>query len=283
MGSDVVAVPLDRDVVLAEGPEAAEYLHGQVSQDVADMATGESRWSFVLQPQGKVDAFFRLTRRGDDAFVLDTDGGWGPAMTESLARFKMRTKVDFTPLDWRVVGLRGPGVAAMAGGAAGTEVVVPVDWPGVEGVDLLGPGPRVDGLAEIDADELGIRRIAAGMPAMGADIDDGTIPNETDLVELAVSFTKGCYRGQELVERIHSRGGNRQLLRRLRADAPVPAGAEIRADDGPVGTITSVAPGALGSVGLGYVRGALGPGDVVTIAWDGGSTSARIESLLPVS
>src|SRR5207244_260275 len=86
--------PDARDRVRVSGPEAAEFLQGQLSQDIAPMSVGDAAWSFVLQPQGKVDVFVRVTRAGDDDFVLDTDEGWGERLAQRLTRFKLRTKVD---------------------------------------------------------------------------------------------------------------------------------------------------------------------------------------------
>src|ERR1700729_4280692 len=86
---DVGALWLDRDVVRVAGPDAVSFLQGQCSQDVAGLAVGESAWSFVLQPQGKVDALVRATRVGPDAMILDIEGGYGEALIARLSRFKL--------------------------------------------------------------------------------------------------------------------------------------------------------------------------------------------------
>src|SRR5262249_37222835 len=86
------AVWLDRDGIFARGPEAAAYLQGQLSQDVVAMRDDFSAWSWVLSPQGKVDALVRVTRRSEDDWLLDTDAGWGEALVMRLKRFKLRTK-----------------------------------------------------------------------------------------------------------------------------------------------------------------------------------------------
>ncbi|MET0666349.1 MAG: folate-binding protein, partial [Acidimicrobiales bacterium] len=87
----VGAAVVERDVVRIEGPEAATYLQGQLSQDVLGLDVGDSAWTFVLQPQGKVDAWFRLTRVGDEAFLADVDAGFGEAVLARLQRFLLRT------------------------------------------------------------------------------------------------------------------------------------------------------------------------------------------------
>lgn len=268
---------LERDVVLAEGPEAATYLHSQVSQDVEDMVVGDSRLTFLLQPQGKIDALLRITRTGDETFVLDTDAGHGEAMTASLARFKLRTKVEFTPLEWGVSALVGDDASSAADGASGVEVVVSSLLGDEHGVDLLGPAPVLTGAAELSADDYERLRVEVGFPIMGVDIDEGAIPNESGLVDRAVSFTKGCYRGQELVERIHARGGNRQLLRVLVASDGVPVvGSTVRAGDRDVGRVTSVAGGDP-VLAMAYVRGDVEQDEPLTVVHDdAGPLAARL-------
>lgn len=227
------ATPLGRDVALVEGPEAGSFLHGQVSQDVESLAVGESRLSLLLEPRGRLEVFFRITRAADARFVLDTEPGFGDQMCASLERFKLRTKADFSRPEWSMLAVRGPG-AAMASGSA--EVAASALWPGGEGVDLLGLAPVLDVPAAADFEAL---RCAMGLPAMGVDVLVGDIPNETGLVEQAASFSKGCYRGQELVERIDSRAGGRRMLRRFRTDAAVRAGDVLHSAGEPIGEVRS--------------------------------------------
>ena len=88
---EAFAAWIERDVVRAHGPDTIGFLQGQLSQDVESMAIDESRWSLLLQPTGKVDAWLRVTRLGDDDVILDTDAGWGDAVIARLQRFKLRT------------------------------------------------------------------------------------------------------------------------------------------------------------------------------------------------
>jgi folate-binding protein YgfZ len=251
--ADRFAVWLDRDVVGATGPEAASFLQGQLSQDVLALADGGSAWSWLLAPTGKVDALVRVTRLGPEDWLLDTDAGWGEAVLTRLNRFKLRTKVDLAIRPWRVLGLRGQATPPGDSGVAG---VAP--WPRFDGLDLLGESPAVpDGWPVLPAADFEGERIAAGLPKMGAELTDKTIPAETGLIDITVSFTKGCYTGQELVARIDSRGGNvPRHLRGLLLPPGVEPGAElVDADGRPAGTVTSAgASAALGPVGLGYVR-----------------------------
>jgi tRNA-modifying protein YgfZ len=253
--ADRYAVELDRDVVLATGPETASFLQGQLSQDVLALPDGGSAWSWLLAPTGKVDALVRVTRLGADDWLLDTDAGWGEAVLARLNRFKLRTKVELVIRPWRALGLRGQPIPAVDGAQA--QVMV-APWPRFAGVDVLGEAPTVpDGWALLAPGDFEAERIAAGLPKMGAELTDKTIPAETDLIEWTVSFSKGCYTGQELVARVDSRGGNvPRHLRGLLLPSGVGPGADLVDGDGRVaGTITSAAVSAsLGPVGLGYVR-----------------------------
>jgi folate-binding protein YgfZ len=184
-----------RDVVVVEGPDAATYLHSQTSQDLKEMSLGEQRWTFLLQPAGKVEVLARVTKVGDETFHLDTDPGFGSALEARLNKFKIRVKATVTVLD-----------------EAG----------------------------EVESDE--DARIAAGWPKMGAEIVPGeTIPAETGIAGVAVSYTKGCYPGQELVERMDSRGSTapRHLAVLAKRDGDEPGSTVLR-DGVEIGTITSV-------------------------------------------
>ena len=277
-------VELARDFVRVAGPDAITFLQGQLSQDVAGLAAGASTWALLLQPQGKVVALLRVLRVADEELVLETDAGFADAVIERLNRFKLRVKADVDPLAWRCLAVRGPAAHDLASTGAGT--VVTADWPGLAGADLVGPSPvPPPGAAAAMIEDYEAVRIEAGIPVMGRDLDDKTIPAEAGVVDRSVSFTKGCYTGQELVARIDSRGGN--VPRRLRGlvlagDASPPPGAVLHDAEGKdVGAVTSVAysPGLGATVALAYVRRAVEPPAEVEVTWEGGATSARVEAL----
>ena len=286
---DVGAVELPRDFVRVSGPDSLTFLQGQLSQDVA-LAPGGSAWALLLQPQGKMVALLRVTRVGDDAFVLDTDTGWARMVVERLNRFKLRVKADVEPLAWRCLGLRGRRAHQVAAGAtAEGALAVVADWPGLPGADLIGeaPGPPA-GVRLCSIDAYQAVRVEAGVPEMGRELDERTIPAEAGVVERSVSFTKGCYTGQELVARIDSRGGN--VPRRLRGlvmgtNVIPPPGASVTVDGTDVGQITSVAESLQrrAPIALAYVRRAVEPPAEGLVVWNGGSASARIEALPLVS
>jgi folate-binding protein YgfZ len=222
----------ERDVLEVTGPDAESFLQGQLSQDISTVPVGGWTWSFVLQPQGKVDALVRVSRLDADRWLLDVDGGYGEAVAARLQRFKLRVKADIEP---------------------------------------HGSLPAL-----YDDDRT---RIEAGWPAMGAELTERTIPGETGLVDSTVSFTKGCFTGQELVARIDARGGNvPRHLRRVRLDTTdAPVGADVLVGDKVVGTLTSVA----GDVALAYVGRDVEPPAHATVRWDGGEATARVEALPP--
>ena len=199
-----------RDHVIVEGPDASTYLHSQVAQDLRDLAVGDTSWTLVLEPTGKVENLARVTRVDDERFDFDTDAGHGEALAARLQRFKIRVQADITVVP-----------------AATSE-----------------PSPAHEAA-----------RVAAGWPRMGFEIVPGeTIPAVTGVVPVAVSFTKGCYPGQELVERMDSRGADApRSLRIVDVAAPAATGDPVLDVDGDeVGAITSVSPS--GTLALALVK-----------------------------
>jgi folate-binding protein YgfZ len=265
---DLYAVWLPRDVIAADGPDSGLYLQGQLSQDVLSLTSGKSAWSWVLAPAGKVDALVRVVRLDETRWLMDTDRGWGKPLLDRLNRFKLRTKVELSQTSISVLGVRGGAATAEVREALHPVAEVPA-WPGLEGADLFAAtaGAAVDldaHLVMIDPADYEEARIRSGIPAMGAELTDKTIPAETGLVGLTVSFTKGCYTGQELVARIDSRGGNvARHLRALFMAGEVGAGSELFTDGArtaAAGWVTSATPAEDGGwVGLGYVKRGLEP------------------------
>ena len=194
--------------------------------------------SLLLTPKGKVDSCFRLVRVGDDAW-LDVEAGFGDALRAALERFKLRVKVEITVPDgpWGMLALRGHAAVHAVPAPPESGAVLPVAWPAAAGIDVIGPHAALDDLPAaadgLDADAYERMRIEAGVPRLGRDLDERTIPQEAWLERDAVSFTKGCFLGQELVARIDSRGHVNRQLRRLRAGdgaAALAPGAEIIVD-----------------------------------------------------
>ena len=238
--TDAGAVWLERDALRVAGPDALDFLDGQLSQDIKPLGVNDSAESLLLQPQGKVVALLRVTRVADDAFVLDTDAGWGATVMERLERFKLRTKATIEPEpSWQCLVVVRAGVATYL---VGPDVVVP------------------DGVPECGDEAYEVWRIESGVPVMGRELTENTIPAEASgVIERAVSFTKGCYTGQELVARIDSRGGNvPKNLRGVEFDTdtvPAPGDALLDASGATIGAVTSAAlsPRTGHAVALAYV------------------------------
>ncbi len=277
------AAPLRRDVVRVHGPEAVDYLQGQLSQDVAALAVWESAPTFLLQPTGKVDAWLRVTRLADDDLLLDVEAGFGEAVHARLRRFKLRTKAELEPATWSGFALRGPGADEID--IPSPALALAAGWPGVDAVDVLADGEvALAGVPLVDPAALQALRIECGVPAMGAELTDATIPGEAGqwAIDTSVSFTKGCYTGQELVARIDSRGGNvPHPIRGLLVDGEVPpVGATVELGGAGVGTVTSAArSAALGPVALAVVGRAVEIGSAVTLVDGDRRTPATVAAL----
>jgi folate-binding protein YgfZ len=277
---DVAAVRVPRDVIRAFGADATTFLQGQISQDVVGLAPGESRWALILEPQGKVDAWVRVWgRRGDDEVLLDVDGGAGQAVLDRLNRFRLRVKVELELLDWECVALRGAGCPPVDDPSLVAELKGAVDWAGVPGVDLLGPEVHLPpGVPQAGLDAYESLRIEAGWPSMGrelgAEVSPLVIPAEAGqwLIDQSVSFTKGCYTGQELVARVDSRGGNTpRHLRGIVIGTNVlpPVGAEVVVDGEVRGTLSSVGESLdlRAPIALAYVHRSVEPGAEAVVRW----------------
>ena len=277
---------LDRDVVVASGQDTVTYLQGQLSQDVAALAVGASAPSLLLTPQGHLVALLRVLRTAQDSFVLDTDAGAGEAVLARLQRFRMRTKTEFFLVDWTCVAVRGEGAELPElPELPGRIWAVEPETPGVSGYDLLGPGAALPaGVTRGEPEDYEALRIERGVPRMGAELTERTIPAEAGVVDRTASFTKGCYTGQELVARIDSRGGN--VPRRLRGvvvegDEVPPAGAVVLVGDAEIGAVTSSAwSGALAAaVALAYAKRGTEVPSPCTLRWDGGAAGGRLVEL----
>jgi len=278
-----------RDLVVVSGPDATSFLQSLLSQDLDPVAVGDVTHALLLEPKGKLVVDLRAAHVADDEWWCVCESGFGELLAAGLKRFRIRVKVEIEDRTAEVasIALRGPDavdLAAKAAGSAAGLVPVRVDWTDDPGVELLGPADAVAvvagelaaaGAVEITEPEYELRRVEAGAPRQGYDIDESTIAQEAFLERDAVSFTKGCFLGQELVCRIDSRGHVNRLLRRLRADAPIERGAVVVADDKEVGTVTTAA----GSVALATIRRAVEPGTAVTVRLPTGEVTARVEAV----
>jgi folate-binding protein YgfZ len=293
--------PRARDVVVAEGADAATYLQGQLSQDVQGLAVGASTASFLLQPDGKVTAWLRVTRLADDRFVLDVDEGWGSAVVERLRRFLLRVKVTLSLHAATAVAVRAGTAARIdelrpeADPSIAVAASVADDLPGFDLLPLSDGGdaePSLpeppDGLPRVDPAAYELLRVERRLPAMGSELDDRTIPAEAGqhVLDASVSFTKGCYTGQELVARIDSRGNHvPRQVRTLAAEGSerLDAGWEVVHDGKAAGTLTTAAwsPRLGAPVALASLARAVDDGAAVVVRGDGAEVTAVADAVSP--
>jgi folate-binding protein YgfZ len=226
----------ERAFVRVAGPDAADYLQRMVSNDVAALALGESVPALLLTAKARVIAPLVVWRRGEEDFLLLTEPELGEAVRSLLVRMRLRARCEIEPeAHESVLVFGGEGIGG--------------DMPGA--VELLDAGLE----PTLSPEELELRRIEAGVPRWGREIDERVLPAEAGLDRTHVSFTKGCYPGQEPVARLHYRGHPPRRLRVLELDEVPEYDAELLHEGRAVGRVTSAARREDGSVvALAYVR-----------------------------
>jgi folate-binding protein YgfZ len=234
VGVDIAA--RERAFVRVAGPDARDYLQRMVSNDVEALGVGDACPALLLTAKARVIAPVVVWRRGDEDFLVLTEADLGDPVRALLARMKLRAQCEVEPEEHSsVLVFGGDGIAT--------------DFPGaVEVLDAeLAP--------TLDAEELELRRIEAGLPRWGREIDERVLPAEAGLDATHVSFSKGCYPGQEPVARLHYRGHPNRGLRVLDLAELPEYDAELVLEGKVVGRVTSAARRADGSVAaLAYVR-----------------------------
>lgn len=273
-----------RDALWVVGPDAIRFVDGLVSQDLASMQDREVRRSFLLGPQGKLRALLWLARFSDDLLLI-ADHGWGERVASDLDHYRIRIKAVVEPNRLAVHELWGGGDRGAGEGLSPSvtrEVVVRLG--STDRLVAIGPVPAGD-WTEVDEESYTRDRVLAGEPVFGIDVDESTIPQETGLVPEAVSFTKGCYLGQELVARIDSRGHVNRHLERIELDGgpPPPSGAGVWQGDAEVGVLTSPVLAGHGSIGLCLLRREVAHGDTVQVRADGRTWLGVVRPLRPGS
>jgi tRNA-modifying protein YgfZ len=229
--------------VRVSGPEAAEYLERMVSNEVESLDLGASCDALLLTAKGRVIAPLLVWRRGHTDFLLLTEPELGERVAAELRRSRFATKAEIEPEEHESVVVLG-----------GREGIANRDY-GVEAVEVLDVPPP-EGAAAAGAEELELLRIRARTPRVGRELDDRVLPAEAGLDERAISFTKGCYPGQEPVARLHYRGRANRGLRvlELQGDELPAYDAELELDGKVVGRVTSAVRSGDGVLALGYVR-----------------------------
>jgi folate-binding protein YgfZ len=299
----------ERGKLLVSGPDAAEFLQGQVTNDVEALAPGTGCYAAVLDRKGHIQADMRILRLPEQvigAWRPELDGGFWidtePEATEGVGRhlgtYRIGRDVEIEDVaaERALLSVIGPATGAVAAtpalapdesraaSVAGVECLAVGTADGVDLIVAAGDlGRLLDGLlaagaAEVDPGAAEIIRIEAGRPRFGADMGPECMPAEAGIVDAAISFTKGCYIGQEPVARLHHRGRPNRRLRGLLLSAPAEPGATLRLGDRDVGRVASacVSP-ARGPIALAIVRREAEPGAELAVGEDG--VTARLVDL----
>jgi len=270
----------DRAKFIVRGSDAADFLQGQVSNDVEALEPARGCYATVLSHKGKLRTDLRILR-GNDSFWLDTEAIGHAVLEHMLRTYSLGRDVQFEDVTETrtLLSLVGPSSRdrldaappaeehAFVTGEHGTYVATQL------GVDVIAPVGTTLDLKPVSEEAAECLRIEAGRPRLGYDMDADTIPQEAGINERAVSFTKGCYVGQETVARLHYKGKPNRHLRGLRLSEPGQRGTEIVLGERVVGRLgsTCVSP-RLGPIALALVRREAEPGSTVHV----GGASAEV-------
>jgi folate-binding protein YgfZ len=281
-GSAALVDRSERGKLRITGAEAAEFLQGQLTNDIEGLAPGQGCYAALLNHKGKLLADARVLR-GEDWIWIDAEPQGLPPLQRMVQVYSIGRDVQSEDVTSAraILSLVGPGARAALDVAPPAEehsfvegehgLYVTTDL----GVDVICAADEAEavhaalGLEAVTEEAAECLRIESGRPRLGRDMGSDTIPQEAGLNERAVSFTKGCYVGQETVARLHYKGKPNRHLRGLRLSAPAESGDEIVLGDRRLGTIgsTCVSP-AHGPIALAIVRREASPGDTVLVGPD---------------
>ena len=203
---------IELDVVTISGADSESYLQGQLSQDLDSLESEDTLQSLLLTPQGKLVAHFRIYRLEENSFRIVVESGFGLQVIERLEQFKLGMDVQFLSETVSAYALRADTSELMNEELKSLELAsglwqVPAFWKDIAGVDIFDSQIPIELVSE-DLNKYEALRIKSAMPKMGVELIEKTIPAAAKIVDDSVSFTKGCYVGQELIARIDSRGNN---------------------------------------------------------------------------
>jgi tRNA-modifying protein YgfZ len=284
----------ERGKLALTGSEAKTFLHGQVTNDIEGLEPGQGCYAAFLTHKGKMLGDMRVLDVGHE-LLLDTERVALQELFNMIRRYKLGRDVELhkRTLETALLSLIGPDARRIAGAEdlieehrnrhaeiAGVPVVlVATDV----GIDVFAPAESKEavvadlGVQAVDEEAAEVLRVERGRPRYGVDLDESVIPQEGGLNERAVSFTKGCYVGQETVARLHYRGKSNRHLRGLRLSAPATTGDVLRLGDKQVGRLGTVALSPLyGPIALALVRREAAPGDTLAVG-DGDVTAQVVE------
>ena len=247
----------DRGMLLVTGPDAAAYLQGQLTNDVEALEVGDGQYAALLDRKGHMQGDMRVLRPAAEEIWVDTEPVAIAAVSKHLQMYSIgrEVKVEDVSGERAILSLIGPRSVEIAGTAALPENACEVTAvAGIEclaagtatGIDLVVAGAEAErlrgvllaaGAATVSPEAAEIIRVEAGTPRFGAEMGTATMPAEAGIVERAVSFTKGCYIGQETVARLHYKGKPNRHLRGLRLSAPAAPGAALALGEKEVGRL----------------------------------------------
>jgi folate-binding protein YgfZ len=281
-----------RGKLLVEGADAAEFLQGQLTNDVEALEPGEGCYAALLNRKGRMQADLRLLRLSPVELWVDTEPIAIDPLLRHLELYRVGREVSIRDVgpERAILSLIGPAAAELTGGAplgeehshreielGGSRCVAVTTSDGLDLICTASDSAAAhEALLTAGADEVSpeaseILRVEAGRPRFGAEMTTETIPEEAGINERAVSFTKGCYVGQETVARLHYKGKPNRRLRGVRLDAAARANEPIRLDEREIGRIgTAVLSPALGPIALAILRREAAPGDRVRVGDDNG-------------
>jgi folate-binding protein YgfZ len=289
----------ERGKLALAGPDAKEFLQGQVTNDVERLQPGHGCYAAFLTHKGKMLGDMRVLDVGDE-LLLDTERVTLQALFNMIRRYKLASDFELhkRTLEMGLLSLIGPDARRVAGagslGAAehdnargqvgGREVILVTSDTGVDvfcqAADTAAVRAALEaaGAVTVGEDVAEIVRVERGRPRYGIELDEGVIPQEAGLNERAVSFTKGCYVGQETVARLFYRGKPNRHLRGVRLSGPAATGDVLRLGEKEVGRLATVVVSPVhGPIALAIVRREAEPGDTVSVG--DGATTAEIAEL----
>ena len=288
----------ERGKLALTGSGAREFLTGQVTNDVLALEPGHGQYAAFLTHKGKMLGDLRVLAT-ETELLLDTERVALQALFDMIRRFKVGFDVELhkRTLERALFSLVGPDAREVAGAhdlpdaehanrpgtIGGADALLVATDTGVDVLCAAEDGATVRaaleaaGAVPVSEDAAEVLRVQRGRPRYGVDLDDATIPQEAGLNERAVSFTKGCYVGQETVARLFYKGKPNRHLRGLRLSAPAATGAELTLGDKVVGRLGSaVVSPAHGPIGLALVRREAEPGAVLAVG-DGAVSATVVE------
>jgi folate-binding protein YgfZ len=257
--------PVEAPAILrASGKDAKDYLHRMTTQDVNRLGPGASAYAAVLTAKGRLLGDLHLLVE-DEAVLLVLDRAAAADVRAHLEKFVIMDDVTFEDLSesLRLLPILGPTAATRLAASAAHARRIPTERRGAPALDLLVPAAdagalrealRNEGAVALDREDLEALRILGGLARYGADMDATRLPMEAGLTRSAISFSKGCYTGQEVVLRATARGHLQRGLVQLALPAGAGPGTALSAGGQEVGEVTSVAETPEGRVGLGYLR-----------------------------